>query len=768
MSENSSNFRVAKFLDLASYFLILLNVFLVPLFLNKQVSNIFIVSKNYLFFGLVLVNLLFWAIRIIISKRILYRKSFLDWSLLSLFVISFFSAIFSVNVFDSFLGRTDYFTLNFISILFFIVFYLVLVNQLNTEKRWQGVVSVLLVAGGISAISFLLKTIFNISLPGWENIFNSVSSFNSIFGIWIVFQLILASSFLIQKEISLKWTIFNLVLVILHFVVLLVLGFEILWWLLLIGFILILLLGVILINQIRLSWFSVIFIGLILSVIFIVFGSPKSIQATLPAEISLSSAVSWNIANETIFHNTKNFFLGSGLGTFVVDFSRFKPLDLNYNLMAWSLRFNEPGNIFFTWLSEGGVLTFLTFVFILLFVLGFSIHTFYYLRQQGKLNLSASESNKKVNIIPVFAILIGWLILWVSGAFSSFGPVLWWLWWLCLGLIVTGLFNLMKSEQIIKEKNLVFEETPQHSLVFSFSIILVMAATVMIGVFGIRFYLAEYYYTKALVSQDLDQSQVYLTKAVEARKYSDVYNASLARVYLLKAVRESQVAESNPEVIMNFVAQAVNQAKLATEISPQSVAIWENLAIMYNNAAPLVPDANDWAIKSFSKAIELEPTNPVLRWLLGNTYFGMQDWDKAIENFEKAIELKRDYVSAYMSLAKVYENKANFNKAIEYYSIILPVSRNNPEVLFNLGRLYYNRKEKGDWDKAEQFLLEAVKIQPNFAGAWYSLGILSENRGNKSQAVQYYYKVKSLGISDQTLENKIKNLSIVTPPATEE
>ena len=43
-----------------------------------------------------------------------------------------------------------------------------------------------------------------------------------------------------------------------------------------------------------------------------------------------------------------------------------------------------------------------------------------------------------------------------------------------------------------------------------------------------------------------------------------------------------------PEAVSVLVAQAVNSAKRSTEISPNSVAVWENLATMYENAAALV------------------------------------------------------------------------------------------------------------------------------------------------------------------------------------
>jgi len=50
---------------------------------------------------------------------------------------------------------------------------------------------------------------------------------------------------------------------------------------------------------------------------------------------------------------------------------------------AWSLRFNQPLNSFFAILSEGGVMLTLGYIFILLFVLGHVLTTWFKTRGAG-------------------------------------------------------------------------------------------------------------------------------------------------------------------------------------------------------------------------------------------------------------------------------------------------------------------------------------------------------------------------------------------------
>ena len=98
------------------------------------------------------------------------------------------------------------------------------------------------------------------------------------------------------------------------------------------------------------------------------------------------------------------------------------------------------------------------------------------------------------------------------------------------------------------------------------------------------------------------------------------------------------------------------------------------------------------------------------------------------------------------------------DKAIEIYRNLLPLGASNSEILFNFGRLLYNRGRSDDKDDAEKLWLEAVRIQPNYSNALYSLGLLYESQGNKTAALEYYYKVKDLNPDNKDITAKIRSL----------
>ncbi len=751
------NERVFRVLDLCSYVLLLINIVAVPLFISKSLVNFYIIPKQYVFIGLILVNLLLYAAKLILSKRLTYTKSFLDIPFLGFLGVLLLSSIFSVNATDSFFGRSEYFVMNFFFLLFLVIFYLAINNTVKTFRGWMGMIDTIIYTGGLTALVFLLKVIFKLDLLNYiiPGVWNTIDKINTPFGFWLIVIFVLSAGQLIKRNINLGKALSYFFVTLLSFVCLIMLSFNILWWIFLVGLVLLLLVGVSFVNEVRVGWVSTLFAFLVMVVIFLAFGSPKYLQTQVPAEVALGYKPSWVISYKTVLSGVKDFALGSGIGTFNVDFSRFRSADFNNDAWAWSLRFSQPFSTLYAIFAETGVLGLLTFVFLLLYILG---HVFsLWIRNKAENFLDRfSGEGEEFNKIDFFLIVAAWLVLTVAMAFSFHGPVLWWLWFLLLGLMTVGLSFV--NSQVLQEYDWEITENPQYSLSFSFLLIVIMAGITMVGVVGARMYVAESVYAQALNSKNYQEAQANLTKALGQRPNSDLYHAALAQVYLMQAVTMASTPNPDMQTISGYVAVAVNEAKKATEISPRSVAIWENLAIMYENAASLVPEAREWAIKSWQQAKDLEPTNPVLSWRLGNNYLLAQKNEEAIKSYKEAVFLKGDYLDAHMSLAQVYESENKIDEAVEVYKTAFNLGSSNATYLFDFGRVLYNRDKDQDRSDAEKLWLAAVKIQPNYSNALYSLGLLYESKGDKTTALQYYYKVKDLNPDNKDIITKIKSL----------
>ena len=111
--------------------------------------------------------------------------------------------------------------------------------------------------------------------------------------------------------------------------------------------------------------------------------------------------------------------------------------------------------------------------------------------------------------------------------------------------------------------------------------------------------------------------------------------------------------------------------------------------MIYRDIRGVVAGATDWSIKSFERAIELEPTNPVFHTELAKLYLATNRSEQAREQFEKALEKKADYADALIQLALMPEKEGDVSGAInqmEELAVRYPLIA---EISFQLGRLYF-------------------------------------------------------------------------------
>ncbi|MCX6780053.1 MAG: tetratricopeptide repeat protein [Candidatus Magasanikbacteria bacterium] len=699
-----------------SYIFLALNVLLVPLFLDKNLNNSYIIPKQYVFGGLILINIILLILKFVLTKKFNFNKTVLDKPLLLILGLGLLSTVFSSNVYDSFFGRSDFFALSYISLLFGVLFYYVVVNFVHTEKSWKGLMDMFLASGFLSIIFFILKTVFKINfLDTWFGpALNTVDSLNSLFGVWVIMVLILSLGQVIKRGQSVIRTIIYFIIGLSAFAVLVMLNFKVLWWILLVSLVLLLMLGVNFLKEVRLPWLSVIFTFLVLNVVFIIFGVPQKLQMNVPTEVALGLKPSWSVTYDTALSGVKQFLLGSGPASFGVDFSKFRDVAFNSDNVAWSLRFSQPYNTVFGLVSEYGLALAIIFVFLILLFLGHALTAW------KKIRVAANKGGNSLQSHPIlleaFLSVIAFVILSGSSFFIFYNQVIWLVWFLFLALSIVG-FSFYYHDFVSKVE-CVMEETPQYSLSFSFGLIVAITALVMISVWGVRLYGGEF--------------------------------------------------KPDVQAVSSPMAKAVNEAKVATDLSPASVGLWENLATMYENASALVPEARDWAIKTLQQVVVLEPTNPAHYWRLGNSFAAQAKWEDAVKNYQKAVDLKADYYGAYVGLANAYEQTQKNDQALTLYEKLINNKQANPEILYNYGRLFYNLNSQGDLDSDQKNWLSVIQKQPNYSNALYSLGLWYETRGDKTTALQYYYKVRDLNPNNPDILKKIQSLTGAVVPAPNE
>ena len=97
---------------------------------------------------------------------------------------------------------------------------------------------------------------------------------------------------------------------------------------------------------------------------------------------------------------------------------------------------------------------------------------------------------------------------------------------------------------------------------------------------------------------------------------------------------------------------------------------WRQAAGLKPKVSDTVPDpalASDTKIERFKQVIDLDPTDVLGYFSLGNAYLDAYKKDLARQTFEKAVEVDAEHSSSYYGLGQAWESLGNKEKAIEIY-----------------------------------------------------------------------------------------------------
>lgn len=738
-------------------------IFLTPIFFLPFTAETLEVNKYFLFYFLMLLALVAWLARAVSRKIFEFRRTPLDFPLAALWFVFLIVSLVSEERYLSFFGEFSSLGLSFFGLTAMFVFYFLVVQNLRKINQILWAIYLLMFSGALSALYMIMPTFSrffgSFSIPqSWPD-YGLINSSNTLSGIFLVVIFALSLAFLTIKKRGLGLDIFYFLVFLLIGASIVLIGFKIVWVAMVATIFLMLVFFLTYLEKVRTVWTSISFGILVISLLFIFFGTPKFLTMPLPVEVSLSQGTSASLIMETLKDGARHFLFGSGPSTFIFDFSKYRSVDFNNNF-AWNIRFRQPYSGALDWLATTGLIGTLSLLLVILMVLGLIVTTwlkhFLEFRRKKKIEeIPVMVASLQLSPLIFWAIVGAWLTLLVVFFFVNFSLAHWLMFWLFLGLMVGAGAHLAKIE--LPELTLSLKTSPQYAMASSFGFILIFTAIIVVGIFLGRFFTAEVVYARSL-SKSLDERIAGLQKAVEFNPNRVLFHLNLAESFLSKAAEQTSKTNDLNQVA-SLVASAVQAAKVATDKAPNNVATWEYLATMYVNARSIAPEANNWTIGALEKAIALEPTNPLFHIALGNAKLFERRYTEAKEDFEKAISLKVNLLDGYLRLAMLKETQNDINGAIAALEKGLNYGAQDPVYLFQLGRYYFNRAQKGDYDLAQMAFERAISLNPNYSDALYALALLFEKRGNSVEALKFYQKVLNLNPGNAEIKKKIDKLS---------
>ncbi|MDA1337274.1 MAG: hypothetical protein O3C23_00690 [bacterium] len=729
-------------------------VFLLPLWFLPVTQNVLLYQKQTLLVLLVFLGLVAWLAKIVSQGEIRLRLSPLYIPVALLLLSVGVSTMFSRWVAGSFWGWPLSLTDNFLTLVIFALFSFLVLQVVENAKHLFNLLLTLLVSSGIAVLYTLLQAYQLYLLPfdfAKVATFNTLSNMNGV-AIFSAILLPLALALAFVSKMLLRWALWIVAAVLLASLVLL--NFQTAWIILTAGLLVLLAFGMWNMKKKgEFGWTSFPMALIIVAVFFMVFqvalpGAPR----TLPTEVSLSQGATWNVAKETL----KNHALfGAGPGTFVLQYAKFRPAELNQTVF-FGTRFSSGASEILNWLVTKGAVGFVVLLglFLTIKVLGI------------KSLLRFEEENFTWMLgLGAFASLTA---LIVSTFLYPASFMVWFLFWTLLGALA---FTGAK-----KVSHFTVTTYPFLALGSSFIFLIVLIFGLGLMFVGGQKYVAEAQYLKGARASAVGNLDVAIAKILSAANLNpavDLYWRDLSQLYLTKVNQISANQELSKEErqaqTQTAVSNSIASARAATKVAPANVANWNVQGFVYRSLIG-IQGAEALAQEAYLEAAKLEPTSPFPWTELARSKIVQaqalatknaeetraQVLLEALENLNKALELKEDYAPAHFLTAVVYDQQGKSDEAVaKLEETKLISSPDDIGLAFQLGVLYWQRKELA---KAEVELTRAVGINPDYSNARYILGLVHDARGDKVAAKIEFAEVERLNPDNQEIKQILTNL----------
>jgi Flp pilus assembly protein TadD len=250
-----------------------------------------------------------------------------------------------------------------------------------------------------------------------------------------------------------------------------------------------------------------------------------------------------------------------------------------------------------------------------------------------------------------------------------------------------------------------------------------------------------------------------------------VLAAGAGLAYLAARSRAARVAAGLSLVIV---------AALAV-VTIRQVPLWKDGLTIFSHAALVTPDntdarhalgaalsqagRTDEAIAEYREAIRLDPASAVALHSLGCSLTTRGDAAGAIRAFENALRVGPDSTETRNSLGVAWLAMGNIDEAVRQYREALRLQPDNADAWNNLGVAAYRKGDVpeavrcfieavrlnprlGHVDEAEQSLRKAIEVDPRFAEAYDTLGLVLVRRGNFAGAAAQFEQAVRLSPGD--------------------
>jgi len=662
--------KYVTFLDKIIEFGFALIFFLVPLIFLPFTSELFEFNKIMLLWTLTIFILSSWAVKSILLKRIVFRRTFWDISLVLFLFFQLMSLIFSIDPHTSFWGYYSRFNGGFLSLLTYALLYWAFVSNLNQKQAKRVLSSAFLSALLISFYAILEHFGRSISCLIVSHEFNT--------DCWIqdvrarVFATLgqpnWLASFLIglipftwlgtTKNHFQKKIIFTLLFTFFYLALLFtgsrsgLMGFTLslaIFW------------PIFFFNHRKkikekfLPSFSFMAVPLIL--ITLIFGTPwtpgwwnkksekietSPIQSQL---ISLQGGTESGEIRKIVWQGATDLWqkyplLGTGPETFAYSYYWTRPREHN-DTSEWDFLYNKAHNEFLNYAATTGTVGLITYLGLIITFIYFGFK-----KRKRAICLAGLSGFAALSVSHFFgfSVVVSNLFFFLIPAFC---------------LTITQKENLSRKiprERLAGGQIAFLGLTAALSLYSLVSLVAFWQADILFASGNQLHHKGRHQEAR----QTLEQALILREEPV----YLDALSQTLASLTL-------ETVNQNEEGAQELASQAVFLSDQAIAISPFQLNFWKNRIKILYSFAKLDSQFTQSTIDTLKQAQKLAPTDAKISYNLGLIYLQTQQFDQAVQILKETTQLKPDYTLAHYALSLALEKEGQQEEARKQLEFII-------------------------------------------------------------------------------------------------
>jgi tetratricopeptide (TPR) repeat protein len=173
-----------------------------------------------------------------------------------------------------------------------------------------------------------------------------------------------------------------------------------------------------------------------------------------------------------------------------------------------------------------------------------------------------------------------------------------------------------------------------------------------------------------------------------------------------------------------FLAQ-VEKARMLADTVSKGERLWI-LAVEANAQGD-----GEKASALFEQLVAAYPEDERARFLLGNSYFGLQNFAQAIEEYRKSVDLNPRYAAPYNQLGYALRFSGNYSDAEEAFKKYIELIPDNPNPYDSYAELLLTM---GKYDESIETYRKVLSVDPSFITSYMGIAANLNFKGKHTEA----------------------------------